>query len=269
MIVKFFKFLANLSPALKRSLWRWWYQIMAKRYQLPDWKFMNYGYAELNGTELDLQGEPENDRYFIQLYHHVAAAVDLNGKKVLEVGSGRGGGASYVARVMNPSEMVGLDYSANAVKFSNKNNADDNLTFKEGDAENLPFNDDTFDIVLNVESSHCYGNMQQFVNEVNRVLKPGGYFSWADLRSAEEGTKLPNIFNSAGFTTKDERMITPQVLNALDLIHDRKMKMIDDNVPHFVQPAFRDFAGVKDSKIYSAFSDGSAVYISYILKKPT
>jgi len=229
---------------------------------------MNYGYAELDGTKLDLQGEPENDRYFIQLYHHVAAAVDLNGKKVLEVGSGRGGGASYVARVMNPSEMVGLDYSANAVKFSNKNNADDNLTFKEGDAENLPFNDDTFDIVLNVESSHCYGNMQQFVNEVNRVLKPGGYFSWADLRSAEEGTKLPNIFNSAGFTTKDERMITPQVLNALDLIHDRKMKMIDDNVPHFVQPAFRDFAGVKDSKIYSAFSDGSAVYISYILQKP-
>ena len=63
-------------------------------------------------------------------------------------------------------------------------------------------------------------------------------------------------------------MITPQVLNALDLIHDRKMKMIDDNVPHFVQPAFRDFAGVKDSKIYSAFSDGSAVYLSYILQKP-
>ena len=185
------------------------------------------------------------------------------------MGSGRGGGASYVARVLNPSEMVGLDYSANAVKFSNENNADDNLTFKKGDAENLPFNDNTFDIVLNVESSHCYGNMQQFVNEVNRVLKPGGYFSWADLRSAEEGTKLPNIFNSAGFTTKDESMITPQVLNALDLIHDRKMKMIDDNVPHFVQPAFRDFAGVKDSKIYSAFSDGSAVYISYILKKST
>jgi len=47
---------------------------------------MNYGYAELNGTELDLQGELEKDRYFIQLYHHVAAAVDLNGKKVLEVG---------------------------------------------------------------------------------------------------------------------------------------------------------------------------------------
>ena len=35
-----------------------------------------------------------------QLYHYVAAAVDLDGEKVLEVGSGRGGGASYVARLL-------------------------------------------------------------------------------------------------------------------------------------------------------------------------
>ena len=61
---------------------------------------MNYDYAELDGSELDLHDHPEKDRYFIQLYHYVAAAVELNGKKVLEVGSGRGGGASYVARVL-------------------------------------------------------------------------------------------------------------------------------------------------------------------------
>ncbi|SVD50227.1 uncharacterized protein METZ01_LOCUS403081 [marine metagenome] len=35
-----------------------------------------------------------------QLYHYVAASVDLDGKKVLEVGSGRGGGANYVTRVL-------------------------------------------------------------------------------------------------------------------------------------------------------------------------
>ena len=36
----------------------------------------------------------------LQLYHYVAAAVDLDGKKVQEVGFGRGGGANYVARVL-------------------------------------------------------------------------------------------------------------------------------------------------------------------------
>ena len=241
---------------------------MAKKYQLPDWNFMNYGYAELDGSELKLNEFSEKDRYFIQLYHHVASAVDLDGKKVLEVGSGRGGGANYVARALKPGEMVGLDYSSNAVDFSNKNNAGEHLSFVEGDAENLPFDDDSYDVVLNVESSHCYGNMQKFVNEAYRILKPGGYFSWADLRGTDEGAKLPSIFRNAGFQINEEGTITPQVLNALDLINERKMKTIDEKVPSLIQSAFRDFAGVKDSKIYNAFKDGSAVYLCYLLQKP-
>ena len=53
------------------------------------------------------------------------------------------------------------------------------------------------------------------------------------------------MFNSAGFTTIDDRMITPQVLNALDLIHERKMKMIEDIVPIIIQSAFKGFVGIK------------------------
>lgn len=55
---------------------------------------MNYGFVALEPdvSELDLAEEDENDRYFLQLYNHVATAVDLKGKQVLEVGSGRGGG---------------------------------------------------------------------------------------------------------------------------------------------------------------------------------
>ena len=269
MFLKFFSLLINLLPSLRRKIWHWWYQIIAKKYQLPNWKFMNYGYAELSGQKLDLKGASEEDRYFIQLYHYVAAAVDLKDKKVLEVGSGRGGGANYITRIMKPSEMVGLDYSANAVKLANKDNARDNLTFKEGDAENLPFRDNAFDVILNVESSHCYGNMQQFVKEINRVVKPGGYFSWADLRGTEEKTQLPNIFTSAGLIIKEKNTITPQVLHALDLIHDLKMKMIADNISSFIQPVFRNFAGVKGSQIYNAFKNNSIVYLHFLLQKPT
>ena len=53
------------------------------------------------------------------------------------------------------------------------------------------------------------------------------------------------MFNSAGFTTIDDRMITPQVLNALDLIHERKMKMIEDIVPIIIQSAFKGFVGIR------------------------
>ena len=55
--------------------------------------------------------------YYMQLYDHVAGAVDLRDLKVLEVGSGRGGGADYIKRYLKPESMVGLDISENAVSF--------------------------------------------------------------------------------------------------------------------------------------------------------
>lgn len=92
MITKIFVFLLGVSPNVKRTLWRWWYQILADNYQKPDWKFMNYGFVALEPevNTLELAEEDESNRYFIQLYHYVASAVNLKGKQVLEVGSGRG-----------------------------------------------------------------------------------------------------------------------------------------------------------------------------------
>ena len=49
------------------------------------------------------------------------------------------------------------------------------------DAENLPFPSDCADVLLNIESSHCYPNFARFLAEVRRVLKPGGVFAYADL----------------------------------------------------------------------------------------
>ena len=45
------------------------------------------------------------------------------------------------------------------------------------------------------------------------------------------------------------------------------MEMIKLPVPKFIQPAFKDFAGVKNSKIYNAFNDGSAVYLAKAFQK--
>ncbi|QDU31359.1 Phthiotriol/phenolphthiotriol dimycocerosates methyltransferase [Anatilimnocola aggregata] len=55
------------------------------------------------------------------------------------------------------------------------------LSFVVGDAENLPFEDDTFDAVVNVESSHCYRSDPAFLAQVRRVLRTGGHVLFADL----------------------------------------------------------------------------------------
>jgi ubiquinone/menaquinone biosynthesis C-methylase UbiE len=121
--------------------------------------------------------------------------------------------------------------------------------------------------VINVESSHCYGNMAQFVKEVSRVLKPGGYFSWVDLRSKEMLAEMESAFNLAELNLIHNETITKEVIQALDDIHERKMTMIADNVPKAIQTAFRDFAGVKDSQIYNAFQEGKAVYLAKTFQK--
>ena len=104
--------IAYRMPPAKRLLWRSWYQFLARRYRDRQWTFMNYGHRPPHGAvPLALAPEDEPDRSCIQLYHLVAGAVDLTGREVLEVGSGRGGGASFVARYLRPSRVLGVDVS--------------------------------------------------------------------------------------------------------------------------------------------------------------
>ena len=87
-------------------MWRWWYQRLAKAKAWGEFGFMNYGFIDDNPPELD--SADETDRLFIQLYHMNIRDVELEGKKVLEVGSGRGGGASWIARTYAPAQLLSL-----------------------------------------------------------------------------------------------------------------------------------------------------------------
>ena len=80
--------------------WRACYELLAVRVRKPEWPFMNYGYAPLTLTEphLSLEAADEPDRLCIQLYDQAIGGTDLRDQDVLEVGSGRGGGSSYLAR---------------------------------------------------------------------------------------------------------------------------------------------------------------------------
>ena len=128
----------QLTPGMKRGFWKWWYNAFAKRAQDDTFKFMNYGY-HADGFNPPLQESDENERYPIHLYHHVATQIDIADKTVLEVGSGRGGGASYLTRYLNPKSYVGIDISETAVNLCNEIHHLENLSFQVGDSENIPF----------------------------------------------------------------------------------------------------------------------------------
>ena len=244
------------------------YQLLAHVYQKPDWTFMNYGYAPDNeAARLLLHADDEINRYCIQLYHYIASAVDLSGLKLLEVGSGRGGGADYIKRYLNPAYVVGLDYSDNAVNLCRQHYSVEGLSFVPGDAENLPFNDQSFDIVLNVESSHCYGSMSDFLVQVKRVLKPGGYFMFADFRKIEKLDELEEQLERTGMRRITHENITPKVIKALDADHDRRFSHIQRGVPKMLHKLLREFAGNKDTWIYKGFQTGDIIYQNFLFQK--
>ena len=165
----------KLSPSSKKWFWEKWYDIFAKKARNSNLKLMNYGYhaPELN---LDLDYDDENERHPIQLYHFVSSHADIKNKNILEVGSGRGGGASYIARYLKPSSITGMDISNEAVGLCSEFYNIPNLNFVCGDSESIPFPDNSFDVLINVESSHCYGDMSKFLSEAYRILKRGGFF---------------------------------------------------------------------------------------------
>ena len=87
----------RLAPSgIRMRMWRGLYQRMARSQTDPSFRFMNYGF--MDETELELLEGDEPDRLFIQLYNMNIRDVEMGEKEVLEVGSGRGGGASWIAR---------------------------------------------------------------------------------------------------------------------------------------------------------------------------
>lgn len=255
---------------LRKRLTRGWYQFLSFMDRRVSMIFMNYGYAppDDGATPLELEPGDESDRYCIQLYHRVASAVDLRGKQVLEVGSGRGGGASYVARYLRPRLLTGVDYAARAVRFSERAHRAPNLRFTAGDAEAMPFDDAAFDAVLNVESSHCYPSMERFAREAARVLRPGGHLLFADMRHRDAMPAVRSAFAAAGLECLEEEEITGGVLRALQQDNDRKLALIRRDVPRVFRPLFCCFAGIEGTRSFESFTAGDWVYWRFVLRRP-
>src|SRR4030065_305528 len=189
MSARVFLFLCRFAP-IKKLLWRWWYEFLAGLHRTGDWSFMNYGYAAIPADPIALDSADESNRYSVQLYHAVIDGVNLANRRVLEIGSGRGGGAAFIKHYHKPAAMVGLDFSAKAVALCNEVYNIQGLSFVQGDAEDLPFDDNAFDAVINVESSHCYGSVDAFLRQVRRVRRPGGYFLYSDFRDLDKVEKM-------------------------------------------------------------------------------
>jgi ubiquinone/menaquinone biosynthesis C-methylase UbiE len=269
MLTRLSNLFYRLPHKVQQPLQRGWYEQLSRLDRDADMVFMNYGWADLDpaAPALPLQSQDEPNRICIQLYHRVAGAIDLTGLDVLEVGCGRGGGASFVMRYLRPRSFTGLDLTANAIAFCKTHHTVPGLSFVRGDAETLSFDPASFDAVINVESSHCYGSMDAFLNGVRRVLKPGGHLLYADHRLKPDVPTLRRQFEDAGLAVIEEEMINANILKALELDEARKQALIKAKVPRLFQPFFNEFACMAGAQsTLGTLCSGERLYMRFVMK---
>jgi ubiquinone/menaquinone biosynthesis C-methylase UbiE len=260
--------LTDFSSALRQTLWRWVYNAISRRDKSGKFVFMNYGYADKNAKQtLELKPEDDGYIYYIQIYNYVVQDLELENKNIMEVGCGRGGGGSFLLRYKNPKLYTGIDLSELAISWCNKNYNFKNSNWLQGVADKLPVSDSSMDVVINIESSHCYPAMDKFLSEVNRVLKLNGYFAFCDLRKSSEVEELNTAMMNSGLNIIKQHEITSEVLNGLSQVSQLRDEQITSVFPKLFRRAIRDFAAVKDTTVYKMLETGQMKYCFYLLQK--
>ena len=127
--------------------------------------------------------------------------------------------------------MTGHDAAGSAVSFCRSRYGENGkLRFVEANALKLPFGDDSFDVVLNVEASNDYGDRPAFFREVRRVLKPDGVFLYADSFRSGQVDRMRAQLKEAGLSGKFDD-ITANVLEACRLDSPRRRQVLQRHVP--------------------------------------
>lgn len=243
------------------------YSLITRRLGNDEVLFLNWGYEEDPPMGLPLSASDEVDRFCIQLYHRVASQVDLKGKRVLEVSCGHGGAASYITRTFGPASYTGLDLNPAGIAFCQRRHDLPELSFVQGDAENLPFPDQSFDAVINVEAAHLYPHYRHFLDEVTRVLSPGGNFLYADLRGRPDVAEWDAALADSALAEVSHETINAQVLRGLERNSPRYQDLVNRHAPSFLRRFGRDVAVTKGSPLYEQVENGDIEYRLYNLVK--
>lgn len=193
----------------------------------------NYGFAPASGIE--------TERFQLQIYTELLSLLEDRPKyrqvfRCLEISCGRGGGLCHLARHLpKQAQLTGLDYSGHAIAFCQKRHETfTNITFVRGNALNMPFENESFDLVVNVEASHAYGNDASFLREVRRVLHSHGQFLYADYRRRSKIAGLEQLARSAGLVG-ELRDITRNVVSACELDAERRRSTIRAGLPWYAR----------------------------------
>jgi len=135
------------------------------------------------------------DAFFRSTQRKLVSLLELGDKPyVLDLGCGTGWTLRYAANRWQ-GEFYGVDISSKMVERAQaKSRSYGNLHFYKSRVEELPFDDDFFDVVLSSYAFHHFSNPEKALREANRVLKPKGKLYILDMTANNAFTRLVDRF---------------------------------------------------------------------------
>lgn len=148
----------------------WKSEAVLERYAVVTSKNQNVWdrYAKVYKTAVT--GSKKNKRAYENMYRRIRKVAA--GKEVLELAAGPGLISKEIAEVTK--RMVATDYSEKMLEEARKGYIPEMLTFEQADASDLQYEDDSFDLVLIANALHIIPDSGKVLEEIKRVLKPGG-----------------------------------------------------------------------------------------------
>ena len=101
--------------------------------------------------------------------------IDISGKSLLDIGCADGTTTKQIKKILPSAEVTGVDLYKKAINHAKKRTNKIKIKFIYGDVHNLPFGDNSFEIVTAIETIEHLDNPNKALAEIYRVLKPNGY----------------------------------------------------------------------------------------------
>jgi demethylmenaquinone methyltransferase/2-methoxy-6-polyprenyl-1,4-benzoquinol methylase len=166
-----------------------------------------------------------------------------NPQSILDIATGTGD-LAILARKANPSRIVGIDISESMLNVGKekikKRNLSQLIQVQLADSENLPFNDNEFDLAMVSFGVRNFANLEKGLSEIKRTLKPGGMLIVLEF-SHPKSFPMKQLY---GFYS---RYILP-MLGKIVSNNPSAYTYLPESVAIF--PAFADFTNIMDKLGY-------------------
>lgn len=131
---------------------------------------------EYRTTERPIPGKISSQDFQKHLARYGFAGEFVDGKQVLDIGSGVGFGGLFYLTQRRARHVVNMEINFDAVAWGKKRFHHSGLSFLQMDAERIAFRANTFDVVSAFEVLEHVEHYDAFLKETHRVLKKGGTF---------------------------------------------------------------------------------------------